>query len=46
MRFKAVVDARYADVKVRTAQEWERLDGAMRGAVEQFPLPADIMVVD
>jgi hypothetical protein len=45
-RFRAAVDARYSDVKVRTAQPWAQFDGVMEGLIAQYPLPADIMVVE
>lgn len=46
LRFRAAVEGRYADVKVRTAGGWGELEGVWGFVVERFPMPSEIMVVD
>jgi len=46
LRFRAAVDAKYADVKAQTVQQWTEFNGTMDSMVERYPLPAEIVVVE
>jgi hypothetical protein len=46
LSFKAALDERFVDVKVRTAGCWQELQNVMGGVVGVYPLPAHIMVVE
>jgi hypothetical protein len=46
LRFRAAVDAKYADVKAQTVQQWTEFNGIMDGTVERYPMPTEIVVVE
>jgi hypothetical protein len=46
LSFKAAMDERFVDVKVRTAGCWRELDNVMNGVVGVYPLPSHIVVVE
>jgi hypothetical protein len=44
--FRSAVEAKHADVKVRTVDQWADFNVAMDSVLEKFPLPTHIMVVE